>query len=319
MQAYITKRLLLFIPTVLLITLMIFALLRVLPGDPALELLAGDEGDGQFTQEQLDALRARLGTDRHIVVQYADWMWGMLRLDFGTSMFTDAAISEDLVKKLPITLELTILAVLLANIVAVPLGVISALKQDTLGDYVSRIITLAGISVPNFWVAILLIIFLLLWTGWLPPLGYENLWEDPWINLQQLFFPAIALGFSNMAFIGRVTRSTMLEVLRDDYIRTARAKGLSERLVLSRHALRNALLPVVTTSGYEFGRLLAGTVIIETIFLIPGMGRYLIDAVFHRDYTAIQGMMVVIAVSVLTVNVILDLAYAWLDPRIRFT
>ena len=319
MQAYITKRLLLFIPTVLLITLMVFALLRVLPGDPALELLAGDEGDGQFTQEQLDALRARLGTDRHIVVQYADWMWGMLRLDFGTSMFTDAAISEDLVKKLPITLELTILAVLLANIVAVPLGVISALKQDTLGDYVSRIITLAGISVPNFWVAILMIIFLLLWTGWLPPLGYENLWEDPWTNLQQLFFPAIALGFSNMAFIGRVTRSAMLEVLRDDYIRTARAKGLSERLVLSRHALRNALLPVVTTSGYEFGRLLAGTVIIETIFLIPGMGRYLIDAVFHRDYTAIQGMMVVIAVSVLTVNVILDLTYAWLDPRIRFT
>jgi peptide/nickel transport system permease protein len=319
MQAYITKRLLLFIPTVLVITLMVFALLRVLPGDPALELLAGDEGDGQFTQEQLDALRARLGTDRHIVVQYADWMWGMLRLDFGTSMFTDAAISEDLVKKLPITLELTILAVLLANIVAVPLGVISALKQDTLGDYVSRIITLAGISVPNFWVAILMIIFLLLWTGWLPPLGYENLWEDPWTNLQQLFFPAIALGFSNMAFIGRVTRSAMLEVLRDDYIRTARAKGLSERLVLSRHALRNALLPVVTTSGYEFGRLLAGTVIIETIFLIPGMGRYLIDAVFHRDYTAIQGMMVVIAVSVLTVNVILDLAYAWLDPRIRFT
>jgi len=319
MQAYIAKRLLLFIPTVLLVSMMVFALIRVLPGDPALELLTGDMGDGQFTQEALEALQARLGTDKPIYVQYGKWIWGMLRLDFGTSMFNDTSITDNLIKKAPITLELTILALILANIVAIPLGVISALKQDTLGDYVSRIITLAGISVPNFWLAILMIIFLLRWTGWLPPLGYETLWEDPWTNLQQVFFPALALGFSNMAFIGRVTRSAMLEVLGDDYIRTARAKGLAELVVIYRHALKNALLPVVTASGYEFGRLLGGTVIIETIFLIPGMGRYLVDATFHRDYSAIQGTMVVIAVAVLMVNVILDLAYAWLNPRIRYT
>lgn len=319
MQAYIAKRLLLFIPTVLLVTLMVFTLIRILPGDPALELLAGEEGENQFTQQQLETLQAKLGTDKPIHVQYGKWVWGMLQLDFGTSMFHGGPIADDLIKKAPITLELTILALALANMVAIPLGVISALKQDTLGDYVARIITFAGISVPNFWVAILIIIFLLSWTGWLPPLGYKNLWEDPWTNLQQVFFPALALGFSNMAFIGRVTRSAMLEVLREDYIRTARAKGLAELIVISRHALKNALLPVVTASGYEFGRLLAGTVVIESIFLIPGMGRYLIDAVFHRDYSAIQGMMVVIAVAILTVNVILDLVYAWLNPRIRYT
>ncbi len=210
------------------------------------------------------------------------------------------------------------LAVVLASVVAVPLGVISAINQDSWGDYATRMVTIAGIAIPNFWVAILMILFLVILFDWLPPLGYANLWEAPWTNLQQLFFPAVALGFSNMAFIARVTRSSMLEVFREDYIRTARSKGLAERVVISRHALKNALLPVVTVSGYELGRLLAGTVIIETIFTIPGMGRLLIEATTHRDYPMIQAIIVIIAVLILVLNVVMDLVYAWLNPRIRY-
>jgi peptide/nickel transport system permease protein len=251
-------------------------------------------------------------------IQYGDWVWKMLRLDFGSSYFYNNPVSEQVVKKFPITLELTVLATLLASVVAVPLGVLSAIKQDTLGDYAARLITIAGIALPNFWVAIMLIFLLVMWFNWLPPLGYTDLWEQPGTNLQQLIFPAVALGFSNMAFIARVTRSAMLEVFREDYIRTARSKGLGERAVIYRHALKNALLPVVTVSGYEFGRLIGGTVIIEVIFSVPGVGRLLIDSIFHRDFPMIQAIVMIIAVIVLALNVALDLLYAWLNPRIRY-
>ena len=243
----------------------------------------------------------------------------MLLLDFGTSYFYDNPVWAKVSDRFPITLELTVMSVLLASIVAVPLGVISAIKQDSVGDYAARLITIAGIALPNFWVAIMVIFLLVMWFNWLPPLGYVDLWKDPWGNVQQLIFPAIALGFSNMAFIARVTRSAMLEVFREDYIRTARSKGLAERVIIYRHALKNALLPVVTVSGYEFGRLLGGTVIIEVIFSIPGIGKLLIDAIFHRDFPMIQAIVVIIAVLVLVLNVVLDLIYAWLNPRIRFT
>ena len=318
MQAYLAKRALLFIPTLILVTVIIFLILRVVPGDPAAMILAGTDADEEYTQVQLAKVRAELGIDRPIYVQYGDWIWGSLRLDFGKSFYWKTSVWDDLKDRFPITVELTLLAVLLASVVAVPLGVISAIKQDTLGDYVTRIATIAGIAMPNFWVAILMIFFLVFLFDWLPPLGYVNLWEEPWTNLQQLVFPALALAFSNMAFIARITRSSMLEVLRDDYIRTARSKGLSERVVISRHALKNALLPVVTVSGYEFGRLLAGTVIIETIFTIPGMGRLLIEATTHRDYPTIQAIIVIIAVLILVLNVVMDVMYAWLNPRIRY-
>ena len=319
MQTYILKRFLLFIPTLVLVTALIFVIMRLSPGDPALLLLVGESGEGQINQEKLVKLRAKLGTDRPLYVQYGDWVWGILHLDFGVSAFYDTPISKDLTSKFPITLELTVLAMLLATALAVPLGVISAIKQDTLPDYVARVITFAGIAVPNFWLAILMVYFLVLLFGWLPPLGYVNLWQDPGKNLQQLIFPAIALGFFNMAFIARVTRSSMLEVLREDYIRTARSKGLTEPKIINRHALKNALLPVVTVSGYEFGRLIAGTVVIESIFLVPGVGRMLIDAVFHRDYPLIQAVIVVITVLVLAMNLALDVLYGWLNPRIRYT
>jgi len=310
---------LLFIPTLLLATLVVFILLRLIPGDPALVKLVGEIGEGKFTQEQLDAMRAKLGTDRPLYVQYGHWVWGMLRLDFGVSLFFEEAVSRDLAAKFPITLELTVLALLIATIIAVPLGLLSAIKQDTPADYVARIITIAGVALPNFWVGILIVYFLVLLFAWMPPLGYANVWEEPATNLQQLIFPALALGFYNMAFTARVTRSSMLEVYREDYIRTARAKGLAERVVILRHALKNALLPMVTVSGYEFGRLLAGTVVIENIFMVPGMGKLLIDSVLHRDYTTVQAVVVVTTVSVLILNLILDMIYGWLNPRIRFT
>ena len=319
MQAYIIKRFLLFVPTLLMATLLVFVILRLMPGDPALMKLTGETGEADFTQEQLDAMRAKLGTDRPLYIQYGSWIWGMLQLDFGMSLFYEDDVSKDLAQKVPITLELTILALLLANVVAIPLGVISAIKQDSPIDYVSRIITISGVALPNFWVGIMIIFFLVLLFDWIPPIGYVNLWEDPWTNLKQLIFPALALGFYNMAFVARITRSSMLEVYREDYIRTARSKGLAEKLVILRHALKNALLPVVTVSGYEFGRLLAGTIVIENIFLVPGMGLLLIDSIFHRDYTTVQAVIVVTTLSVLLLNLFLDIAYGWLNPRVRFS
>ena len=318
MWAYLAKRLLLFIPTLILVTTLVFVLMRLVPGDPAVILLAGEGGDQPVSQQELKILRAKLGTDKSIPVEYGNWIWGLLRGDFGTSMQYNTPIGDDLSSKIPITLELAILALLLAVVAAVPLGVFSAVYQDTLGDYIARIIAIGGVAIPTFWVGILVIYLLVLLFNWLPPFGYAQLWEDPGRNLQQMIFPALALGFYNMALIARVTRSSMLEVLREDYIRTARAKGLGERLILMRHALKNAFLPVLTLSGWQFGTLLAGTVIIETIFVLPGMGRLLISSILHRDYTTIQATVMVITVMVLLLNLVIDLVYGWLDPRIRY-
>ncbi len=319
MQAYLAKRVILIIPTIILLTIIVFLVLRIVPGDPAIMMLMSSDLQESYTKEDLDRVRKLIGTDKPIYVQYGKWVWNMLQVDFGTSFHDQTPVSDDLKQRIPITLELTIMAVLWASILAVPLGVISAIKQDSIGDYASRIITIAGIALPNFVVAILMIFFLVRWFGWLPPIGYENLWDKPGENLQQLLFPAIALGFSNMAFIGRVTRSAMLEVFREDYIRTARSKGLAEQVVVYRHALKNALLPVITVSGYEFGRLLAGTVIIEVIFGIPGMGRLLLDAVVRRDFPTVQAIVILMGLIVVVLNVVLDLLYAWLNPRIHYT
>ena len=319
MQTYVIKRVLLFFPTVILLTGVVFVILRLVPGDPALVFLSGVRGDQEYTQDDLARLRAELGTDRPIYVQYGSWVWNMLRGDFGESFTYKTPVADDLRRTFPITLELTLLASIVANVVAIPLGMISALKRDTLADYATRIITITGIAVPNFWVAILLIFFLVLIFNWIAPIAYVELWEDPLTNLQQMAFPAACLAFSNMAFVARVTRSAMLEVYREDYIRTARAKGLAEMVVISRHALKNALLPVITVSGYEFGRLLGGTIIIENIFLIPGIGRLLITALTQRDYAVIQSVVILVILLVLVLNMVLDIMYAWLNPRIRYT
>ena len=316
MRQYAVKRIGLFIPTVLLVTVIVFVVMRLIPGDPALAILSAD--DAAYTEQELHELRVELGTDRSIVIQYLDWMGGLLRGDFGTSFWWNGPVMDRLAERIPVTIELAILGILLAVICAVPLGVISAIRPDSPLDYVSRVFTLVGISIPTFFSGILLTLLLIRAFGWLPPLGYEDVWEDPWSNVKQMMLPALALGFYDMAFIARVTRSSMMEILREDYMRTARSKGLRERIVLSRHGLKNAVLPILTISGWQFGRLFGGTVIIERIFLIPGIGQLLIDAVFQRDFPTIQAIIVIVAVSIVIINLLVDLLYGWLDPRIRY-
>ena len=320
MNGYIIKRAFLFVPTLFLVATLVFTVLRLVPGDPAVMMLTGGPQTEQaFTEEDLQKLRAKLGTDKPIIVQYGKWISRMLVLDFGTSYFYDQPVLDDLKKRFPITFELTVIALLMAGAVAIPLGVMSAIKQDSWPDYIGRIITIGGIAVPNFWIGILLVFALANVFGWLPPLGYEDFWNSPLENLQQLAFPALALAFTHMAFVARVTRSAALEVAREDYIRTARSKGLSEKIVISRHLLKNALLPVITVAGIEFGRLLGGTVLIETIFNVPGMGQLLIGAIQHRDYPMVQAIVIVITFLVLGLNLFVDLIYAWLNPRIRYS
>ena len=317
MRQYAIKRIGLFIPTVILVTVLVFVLMRIIPGDPALAILE-DEGGGSYTQEDLARLRHEIGTDRPIVVQYATWVSGVVRGDFGDSLWFKAPVMGELKDRIPTTVELAVFAMALAMVVAVPLGVVSAINPDSKLDYAARVFTLAGIALPTFFTGILIILFLAMLFNWLPPLGYETLWDDPKSNLQQMFFPALALAGYDLAFIARVTRSAMMEILREDYMRTARSKGLSERVVLARHGLKNAFLPILTISGWQFGRLFGGTIIIETIFLVPGMGRILIESIGHRDYVMIQAVVVIVGLSIVTINLLIDLLYGWLDPRIRF-
>ena len=317
MRQYAIKRIALIIPTVLLVSIIVFTVMRLLPGDPALVILS--EGDAAFTQEELEDLRRQLGTDRPIVVQYVDWIGGLVQGDLGTSIWRSGQPVSKLVgDRIFRTLELAVLAILIAVAFAVPLGVVSAIKPDSVVDYLSRVVTLVGISIPTFFAGLLVVLVLSRGFGWLPPLGYADLWDDPWKNLQQMFLPALALGFYDMAFIARVTRSSMMEIIREDYMRTARAKGLGERIVLVRHGLKNAVLPILTISGWQFGRLFGGTVIIESIFKVPGIGTLLIETVFQRDFPTIQAIIIVIAVSIVIINLLVDLVYGLLDPRIRY-
>ncbi|MCI0789001.1 MAG: ABC transporter permease [Chloroflexi bacterium] len=317
MGRYTVKRIALFIPTVLLVTLIAFVVMRVIPGDPAIAILEGDSG-GQYSMQDLADLRAKLGTDRAIAVQYLEWIGGVVKGDFGDSLWFESSVMTELGDRIPVTVELAILSIIMAVVVAVPLGIVSAIRPDSPVDYAARIFTLVGIAIPNFLVAVFMMLILLLVFNWLPSLGYVDLWDDPVRNLTQLFFPALALALYEMAFIARVTRSSMMEIIREDYMRTARSKGLTEVVVLFRHGLKNAILPILTISGWQFGRLFGGTVVIETIFLIPGMGRILIEAVQHRDFPLLQAAIVIIGLAIVTINLMVDLLYGWLDPRIRY-
>ena len=258
MSKYALKRVGLFVPTVLILTIIVFVLMNLIPGDPALAVLS--DGEGSYTQKELDDLRHEMGTDRPIAVQYVDWIGNALKGDFGDSLWFKAPVMTELKHRIPRTLELAVLAIVLAVILSVPLGIVSAIRPDGWLDYIVRVFTLVGISIPNFLAAILLIVFLVRTFNWLPPLGYADLWDSPLTNLKQMAFPALALAFYDMAFIARVTRSSMMEILREDYMRTARAKGLSEQTVLMRHGLKNAALPILTMTGWQFGRLFEGAV-----------------------------------------------------------
>ena len=320
MRAYIIRRVFLFIPTIILTTMLVFALFWIVPGDAAYMILTGEEGEGgRVDLAELDRLKHDLGLDRPIYIQYGEWVWDLMRGDLGISIWYRIPVKDELQDKFFVTLELAVLAIVMAFVVAVPLGVLSAVKQDTWPDYVSRVFSLIGIALPTFWIGILVVYGLAYIFDWLPPLGYATLWDDPFLNLQQMVFPALALAFHDLAFASRVTRSSMLEVLREDYVRTARSKGLHELSVIGRHALKNALLPVVTISGYQFAGLLGGVIIIEAIFVVPGMGAFLIDSIIHRDFVVLQAVIVLTAALVLTLNLAIDLLYAVLDPRIRYS
>ena len=324
MRAYIIKRVLLFVPTLILVGTIAFVIIRLLPGDPARQLLETASGFGddqaEISEESLAELRAELGTDKPLFPhQWLSFLWNSVRLDFGDSFNTKQPVIDEVRDRFPVTLELVVLSMFMAAIVAIPLGVLSAVSQDNPLDYLGRLVTTVGIALPNFWVALLMLLFLASLFDWQPPLRYRDFQDDPIQNLKQMVFPATVLALSHMAFLARITRSAMLEVLREDYIRTARAKGLSERVVINRHTLRNALLPVVTVTGYEVGRLMGGTVIIEKIFLVPGIGNFLISGFEKQDFPVIQSVVVIVTLIVLVLNLVMDLAYSWLNPRIRYT
>jgi peptide/nickel transport system permease protein len=318
MRRYFVRRLLLFVPTLILASMMVFTLMWIVPGDAAMMILTGEGESGRVKPEDLERLRHDLGLDRPFYVQYGDWLGHVVVGDLGNSIWYKIPVIDELKARFPVTLQLAVMAMLMATIAAVPLGILSAVTQDSWIDYGCRVFTLVGVALPFFWTGILMVYALAYFFGWLPPLGYATLWEDPLTNLQQLVFPALALAFYEMAFTARVTRSAMLEVMREDYIRTARSKGIRENRVIARHALKNAILPIITISGYQFGRLLGGVIIIEVIFVVPGMGTLLINSIVHRDFVMIQGMILMVAAVILALNLVIDLLYAMLDPRIRY-
>src|SRR5215475_2035133 len=317
MTRYILKRIGLMIPTLLGVAVLIFVLLRVLPGDVVEMRFAS--GQNQFVdQKMLDAERAKLGLDKPVWRQFVAYLVGLLRLDLGRSMWTGSPITEEIKLRFALSLQVALMATLVATVLAIPLGIIAALRQDTWADYAVRIFSIAGLAMPSFWLGILMILGLLVVFRWLPPMVYTPFWVNPWQNLLQLIWPALAVGYRLSAVATRMTRSAMLEVLREDYIRTARAKGLVEMLILKRHALKNAMLPVLTVTGIEFAFLMGGLVVTEQVFNLNGLGLLFVQAVTRRDYTMTQALVLLVAAVFIIVNFFMDLMYGWLDPRIRY-
>src|SRR5437870_6748805 len=315
MYKYVVRRLLLRVPVLLLSSLIVFSLMRVMPGD-ALIALMGESGN--VDGKQLAKLRNDLGLDKPYHEQYLLWLWQMVTFNPGDSIFTNEPIPVALKRAIPVTLELAALALVLGLVIAVPIGVLSATRQDTSADYAGRVVAVSGLSMPEFWLGTLVITFAAIWFRWIPPIGYTSFWDSPLRNLQQFLLPAAVLGFRLSAATMRMTRSTVLEVLREDYVRTAWAKGLAGRMVVYKHALKNALIPVVTIIGGQLGVLLAGTVVVESIFALPGMGRLTVEAILYRDYPVVQTNVMLVAGTLVTLNLLVDLSYAWLDPRIRY-
>ena len=316
MKKYLVKRFLLMFPTLLGVAMLIFFLIRIVPGDVVELRLAGDSNS--VSEQTLKEERAKFGLDRPVWEQFVTWLWGAVRFDFGKSMWTGAPIYEEIKLRFALSLQLAIMATVVAVLLAIPLGVVSALKQDTWVDYTIRIVSIAGLATPSFWLGIVFILLMLIIFKWLPPMVYTPFWVNPWQNLLQLIWPALAVGYRYSAVATRMTRSAMLEVLREDYIRTARAKGLMEKLILSRHAIKNAMLPVVTVICLEFAFLLGGLVVTEQVFNLNGLGLLFVQAVAHRDYTLVQALVMIVAGFFILVNFAMDLLYAWLDPRIRY-
>jgi len=304
------------IPTLIGVAVVIFFLMRLIPGD-IVELRLTGEG-GMVTEEQIQAERTRLGLNKPLLEQFAGWLVGAATFDLGLSMWTGNPISEEIWVRLPVSLQVAIMSTLLATVLAIPLGTLAALRQDTWVDYVVRLFSIAGLATPSFWLGIMMILVLLNLFQWIPPISYRNLWDDPLYNLSMLIWPAMATGYRYSAVAMRMTRSTVLEVMREDYIRTARAKGLVENLIINRHALSNAMLPVITVIGIEFAFLIGGLVVTEQVFNLNGIGNLFVQSVGQKDYTMVQGLVLLVAFVTVFTNFVVDVLYAWLDPRIHY-
>jgi peptide/nickel transport system permease protein len=316
MWTYITRRVLQGVVVLFLVSFVVFSLVRLLPGDAILMQL--DQAAAP-TPENLQKARQELGLDRPFLEQYRVWLSGVLRGDLGNSLTSRRPVLQELLKRINLTSHLAIMSLTIALLIAIPVGVLSAVRQDTLTDYLGRLFAILGLSLPDFWLATVTITFLAIWFRWMPPIGFAPIWAEPTRNLSQLLLPALIIGARLAAVSMRMTRSSLLEVLRQDYIRTAWAKGLRERVVIVKHAFKNAFIPVITIIGQQFSVLLGGTVIVEFIFLQPGVGSLMLDAVVLRDYTLIQGAVLFFAAVTVVMNLLVDLSYAWLDPRIRYS
>ena len=315
MTAYILRRFLLAFLTVAVISFAVFAAIRVVPGK-AVDLLL--QNTGRPTPEQRAALEDELGLDEPMLTQYGDWVGGLVQGDLGKSLYSDAPVGPDIKRYLPVTLELGLMSMLMSTVMGVTIGVISAFKQDSIVDYITRSVAIGMLSVPGYWLATIIIAYGAVYFAWTPPLIYVPFTEDPIANLKQFWLPALLMSFATAGTLMRLTRTAMLEVLRQDYVRTARAKGLRERIVVQRHALRNAMIPVITMVGIYLGYTLSSTVIFEQIFALPGIGRYLLQSIHARDYPVVQALAILVALVVTLVNLSVDIAYGYLDPRIRY-
>jgi peptide/nickel transport system permease protein len=314
MLRYVVNRIVLMIPTLIGVAILVFFLLRLAPGDPVQMMFEG----ANVPQHVIDSERARLGLDQPIYVQFAKWFGAVVTGDFGVSVWTGRPVLHEIGIRLELSLQVAIMATILAVLIALPLGTLSAVFKDTWIDHFVRVISIAGLAVPSFWLGMIIILLLLTYFAWIPPLTFTPFFEDPWRNLSQLIWPALAVGYRYSAVAMRMMRSSVLEVLQEDYVRTARAKGVYERLVVARHALRNALLPVVTVVGLEFAFLIGGLVVTEQVFNLNGIGKLFVQAVARGDYTLIQGLVLLVAVFFVLVNFAIDMLYALLDPRIRY-
>ena len=316
MLRYSINRILLMIPTLVGVAVLVFFLLRIVPGDIVEIKLRGD--GGTVTQETIELERKRLGLDRPLINQFGTWMVDMARLDFGNSMWTERPVVTEIAGRLELSLQVAIMATIIAVLLAIPMGTAAALFRGSWIDYTVRLVTIGGLSIPSFWFGMIIMLSLLSLFNWLPPITFTPIYVDPVANLTQLIWPALAVGYRYCAVVARMIRSSLLEVMNEDYIRTARAKGVYEKLVVSRHALRNALLPAITVIGLEFTFLIGGLVVTEQVFNLNGIGQLFVQSVSRNDFTLIQGMVMLIAAFYVFVNLAIDLLYAVFDPRIRY-
>jgi len=313
MRKYVLRRLLIATSSLFLASLVVFSLPRMIPGD-VVQLMLEERAYGK----DLEDLRAKLGLNRPIHIQYLEWAGRIVRGELGESLWTKRPVLEELGRRLPVSLKLGLLALLFSVSIALPIGILAAIRQDSLADYVARSLAIVGLSVPGFWIATMVILLPSLWWNWSPPIQFTEFSVDPWAHVSQFIIPAFILGIASSAAIMRLTRAQLLEVLRQDYVRTAWAKGVRESAVVLKHSLKNSLIPVITVLGIQIAQILGGTVIFETIFGLPGMGRFLFDAINQRDYPVIQGVNLVIVSVVILMNLAVDACYAYLDPRIRY-